>query len=557
MKEKVVLLNSGGFDSICLAHRIKHEADYDVTNLFFNYGQLNYKSERRCSYSCSKLLGFRFKEITLPPFSWSNSCLTDGDSDSQYINWRNLVFLSYAISLAEALGAKKVFTAFIKSEDGEYFSDTSPIFCSAINEMLDLTNTDIQIHTPLIDDCKANLAKYVRKYGIAQCDFHSCNMGETPCGFCGDCEAIDTLYQDYVYPYATEDIYIDHLLNGSELLGFNASYVLDDVTTAKLYINNKCQFDCSHCFIGHRYSSTLCLAQWLEKLEELKEAGIRHIDFFGKEPLYDAKIFPMLEKCQELGLTYSLITNGVNVEKYIDPLTKYKPEVTVSLEAFNNRTTLRNTGLHLKKTLKLLNSRHIITSVSIDLSQSNYKQLSKLIRTIEKCGVYNIYIKPVRPMGYHEEELYMNYGTILTSEQLFDALNTIAEQCRLAPYLNITYALSAYELRMMHKVDPKRFKNTILKHLESRDDYYAGDTCTLELELFCNRFRNSICITPNGHVLGCASEYCCENPSIEFDSDVPVIEAIRKGKKHMIDSPMCTGCYFNKYFKLTDGTILD
>ena len=64
---KIVVLNSGGFDSVVLAHHIGHlNPEAEIHNLFFDYGQLSVDSERYCSEKCAKDLGFTYKEVVIP-----------------------------------------------------------------------------------------------------------------------------------------------------------------------------------------------------------------------------------------------------------------------------------------------------------------------------------------------------------------------------------------------------------------------------------------------------------------------------------------------------------
>lgn len=550
MKEKIVLLNSGGFDSVCLAHEVRDKYEYsEVYNLFFDYGQKTVNKEKECSRKVSDKLGFTHIEISIPPFTWSHCALTDGSSGDQYINQRNLVFLSYAISFAESIGSDTILVAFIKPGDSDqYYTDTSPVFVEAMNSIANPLG--INIEAPFIYKDKYELFPTARYYGINRDDFFSCNISEEPCGECGDCVGIEDMYNTYINPFITEDIFLDTLEFTDD---FIKSAHKDKVTTAKLYINDTCQFSCKHCFIGNKPKCfpepLLTVEEWCYLIERLKEEGITHIDFFGKEPLYNDKVFFLMSKCDDLGITYSIVTNGVNIKKYIYPLSVYKPQVVMSVETLDN-TNYRNTGKFIKENISLLLSHNIPVSITLDLSYSNFKGLKKLVYNLYSLGIRSIYVKPIRPFGEHEEEL-MNL--ILSSKDLIIALKKLSECSSKFEDLEITYSLSQMELQRIYSDHKEDFDETVGWCLSNRIPYYEG--VILECELFCNRFRDAVCVTPDGRLLGCASEYCCDEPELSYNlRNISVHEAIELGKENMKDfysTKHCVGCYFNKFYKKT------
>jgi len=103
-----------------------------------------YKKEIVMDTACRKInvmnkkLIAEFKEINLPTMYWSKSSLYETGEDKfddkdQYIPMRNLVFLSYAVSIAESLKINAVYIALITQNIG--FTDTSIEFIDAINKV--------------------------------------------------------------------------------------------------------------------------------------------------------------------------------------------------------------------------------------------------------------------------------------------------------------------------------------------------------------------------------------------------------------------------------------
>ena len=548
--EKIVVLNSGGFDSVVLSHEVGfNNPNATIYSLFFNYGQLNCDSERTCSKKCADKLKHKWKEIVLPPFDWSDSVLSGGFNDSQYIPLRNLVFISYALSFARSIDAKSVYCAFINPLD-EYFEDTSPMFLEKVNVLSD--SFGIKVEAPFITYTKDELLKSLaRAYGITRNDVYSCNYGNKPCGKCSDCESVDSIFSD-IENHLADDILIDNRfsVNSDMVKAIRET----KITSAKVYINNDCQFNCTHCFIGKSsiVSEPLSLEEWFDLFTQMKECGIKSVDFFGKEPLYNSSFYPMIKKCKELGMCVSLITNGVNIPTYIDQLEELKPEVTISVESFDKSPEHRTAGSFILKNLKLLVSKGIPVSVSIDLSKSNAGEIVNIIKKIHKVGVNLFYIKPIRPFGDNELSLMKE---LIPTDTVLNLVNDIIE---LSYKLNIsvTMAFSTMDLYRMYRDNPTEFNKNLGYAIQNRLDIVDG--VKFEFELYCHRYMNSVAITPDGFVLGCASEYCTDYSNYMSIRDHTLKECISSGKDSLSEENYLNlGCYFCKKYRKKQSKIFD
>jgi len=196
--EKIVALNSGGFDSVVMLHHIKELYPYiPTTTLFFNYGQKNLKQEYESAKRASDKLKFDFKSIDLPKFSW-----TSGDfytykysGDKEYLEMRNLIFLSYGLSLCESIGADALFLATLVHL-GYY--DTSPLFFEGIRMIAE--GKDISIEAPFSEVEKVDLIDLVHRYRIKEGDFFTCDnpVNDLPCGECPDCLVVKDIFSSLI-----------------------------------------------------------------------------------------------------------------------------------------------------------------------------------------------------------------------------------------------------------------------------------------------------------------------------------------------------------------------
>lgn len=204
MKEAIVLL-SGGLDS-AIAVYYAQSLGYKVHALSFDYGQRHNKE-----LQCARLIGKTAEVIThqvmrLDLSLWGGSSLTDsskevkaGDASRQdipdtYVPARNMVFLSIAASMAEAIGARDIFIG-VSEVDYSGYVDCRTSFIEAMEKAINqgtvcgAENSDpIHIHTPFINMTKAEEIHLGITLQVPFEQTWSCYRGDAkPCGTCDSC----------------------------------------------------------------------------------------------------------------------------------------------------------------------------------------------------------------------------------------------------------------------------------------------------------------------------------------------------------------------------------
>lgn len=203
-KQAVVLL-SGGLDSTTALYEARSKG-FQCRCLIVDYGQ-RHRKEVTAAQRIAKAVGCPFQVIRIR-LPWGSSALTDrrmkvpkGRSLAEigrgipvtYVPARNTIFLSYAASYAEAIGAS---TIFIGSNVLDYsgYPDCRPAYYRAFIQTIrrgtkaGAEGRPIRIVTPLIRKTKAQIIRLGRRLGVPYELTWSCYLGKTrPCGKCDSC----------------------------------------------------------------------------------------------------------------------------------------------------------------------------------------------------------------------------------------------------------------------------------------------------------------------------------------------------------------------------------
>jgi 7-cyano-7-deazaguanine synthase len=208
IRKKAVILLSGGLDSATTLAIAKSQG-FDCYAMTFRYGQ-RHSVEQKAAVKIAKFFGAKHLIIDVNPAVFRNSALTDksikvpmgrkidaAKIPVTYVPARNTLFLSYALAMAESIGAFDIFIG-VNSQDYSGYPDCRPEFVKAYQKTANLaTAAAVQkkgrykIHTPIIKMTKAQIIKTGTKLGVDYSLTHSCYNPDkkgTACGKCDSCQ---------------------------------------------------------------------------------------------------------------------------------------------------------------------------------------------------------------------------------------------------------------------------------------------------------------------------------------------------------------------------------
>lgn len=206
--KKAVVLLSGGLDSATSAAQAIADG-YEIIALSLSYGQRHDRELDAAKAIVEHLDIVEHFTVDVNLAQWGGSSLTDMAIDvpttgieanvipSTYVPGRNTVFLSIALSLAEAKGAEAIYLG-INAVDYSGYPDCRPEYLEAVQKLATLSSKAglaghaPRLVAPLVMDTKVDIVRRALALGVPIELTWSCYQGgELPCGVCDSCRIRD------------------------------------------------------------------------------------------------------------------------------------------------------------------------------------------------------------------------------------------------------------------------------------------------------------------------------------------------------------------------------
>jgi len=182
---------------------LAREAGYSVLALTVDYNQ-RHRVELEAARRIASKLADRHVVLPLDLRAFGGSALTgdiavpkDGLGEGipvTYVPARNTIFLSLALGLAEASGARDIFIG-VNALDYSGYPDCRPEFVAEFERLANLATKagvegdPFRLHAPLQEMTKAEIAREAARLGLDAGLSHSCYDPSPDGRACGECDA--------------------------------------------------------------------------------------------------------------------------------------------------------------------------------------------------------------------------------------------------------------------------------------------------------------------------------------------------------------------------------
>lgn len=199
MKEKIVLIYSGGLDSTVLLHHLNQK--YEVIPVSFNYGSKHNEEEYKMVLKNCEILNLKSIRIDISNISkhLKSNLLMAGEEiplghyeentmKKTVVPFRNGIMLAIACGIAESNDCKKVA---IGNHAGDHaiYPDCRQTFIESMNEAMAYgTYNHVNIVSPFVGINKAEIVSIGERLNVNMAQTYSCYNGKKiQCGLCSTC----------------------------------------------------------------------------------------------------------------------------------------------------------------------------------------------------------------------------------------------------------------------------------------------------------------------------------------------------------------------------------
>jgi len=207
MGKKAVVLLSGGLDSATVL-AISREEGFENHCLSFSYGQRHSVELVSAAKVAASLGAVEHRVVDIDLRAFGGSALTadidvpknnDGTFDGSnipvtYVPARNIIFLSFALGMAEVIGAGDVFIG-ANAVDYSGYPDCRPEFIDAFAKMAavgtkaGVEGRAVRFNAPIISLSKADIIRRGVRLGVDYSLTHSCYDPDSEGLSCGGCDS--------------------------------------------------------------------------------------------------------------------------------------------------------------------------------------------------------------------------------------------------------------------------------------------------------------------------------------------------------------------------------
>lgn len=286
-----------------------------------------------------------------------------------------------------------------------------------------------------------------------------------------------------------------------------------DNVIADLFISNKCNIQCRHCYFGKtsNIGASLSLDEWMNVVDKLYDIGIRHFHFSGKESSLCEDSIDLMTYIKSFSHTYAgIVTNGLGEIDYYKRLLQTEIDyLEFSVDGLkDNHDFIRGENCFDKtfnciKELKDYTNKFNLTTC---LNHCNVNDYISLISTFYKLGITRFFATPFvlkgRAANIADISITIDEYSLLLQEIFIFLQQMPNAKLRIRCCIPTEYTYKAFECSNF-------FRQILKDYIEKgRDTIYRinGNVIQLSFQYIDIDYANTITISNDGYIIPCADD---------------------------------------------------
>jgi MoaA/NifB/PqqE/SkfB family radical SAM enzyme len=281
---------------------------------------------------------------------------------------------------------------------------------------------------------------------------------------------------------------------------------------ADLFISNRCQLKCKHCYFGktQNHKQELTLDQWMRSIDRLYLLGFRHFHISGRESsLYD-NISMIIHhiKCYD-DVNVGIVSNGMGkLDFYSDLLSNDLDYLEFSIDGMkieNENMRGYDTFTRIDSILHGLSKYSDKINLATCLSKANANSCLDIITHFKRLGIQKFFFVPFEVCGNANciEDQSLSIDELAKiSQNIYNYLSTNPREG-----LSIRLCVPEYyNGAILHNEYFKQHLNAYLDGTESLVFNIQGNAFQLSLNLLNIDYASNLSITNDGYIISCSSD---------------------------------------------------
>lgn len=313
-----------------------------------------------------------------------------------------------------------------------------------------------------------------------------------------------------------------------------------DNVIADLFISNKCNLKCRHCYFGNtsNIGASLTTNEWINVIDKLYMTGIRHFHFSGKESSLCEASIDLMHYIKSLPQTYAgIVSNGLGSIDYYERLLQTNIDyLEFSVDGLKDNHNFIRGGDFFDKTyscIKNLKDHVHKFNLTTCLNKYNFNDYIDLISKFHYLGITHFFVTPFilkgRAINISDASLTIDEYAMLI-QNLFTFLQQMLDtKLRIRCCIPIKYTHDSFKYCHF-------FKRILTNYFEKGEEpiYKINDNIIqLSFQYIDIDYVNTITISNDGYIIPCADDisnnqyYLFSLGNIK-DIDVETLKDIRK-----------------------------
>lgn len=200
-------------------------------------------------------------------------------------------------------------------------------------------------------------------------------------------------------------------------------------------VTKTCNQRCFYCFNNSQSSisnNALSVEEWSTLLEKAKDNGLKSVHLTGGEPFAYKRAIELINRCVDIGLETSILSNGLKIKNLSDKYPKIFSQLIlaqISLDSLDQNLHNKRRGYHRAYTdavsaIRSLHKLKVPIEISMSVDYQNINEIN-LMKDFAKQFSARLILRPLVQKGRNKINLYQEIHDSISHYEKYDNIDIV------------------------------------------------------------------------------------------------------------------------------------